>query len=482
MAVNLQFSKSITCRTGACRQPAVNPCAAPLQASWAGDFRHKHRCESRLSGRLRNVDRETPGAQQGPSPMTCSDPDTLTGLAWLACYLTTAKHISFYWSFGTVILTVALVAPAALFLGLMAALAKRSRVAPLRWIASLYTSMVRGIPDIIFFLFVPLALDQALEWTRHHILCPDVTEPIRRGNDFVVCSAAKFPLTTAPEVWHDLYGLFLALIAFAIVFRRICGQRDRRRALKAVPKGQLEAAAAIGMRPRQVLTRVHLPQMWRYALPGLSNIWQILIKATPLLCSFSGWKMPSIGLASSAVPKPARTPIRIPIGGSTILARCSSSTLPIHPSQSGVFCPPVKAPVARPWGGDLPDELRRDLFPICVARHRLRRAFAPQIRHHHLRAGRADRLRPDLERLLRHHRPRSRLRPCDASWRSAKPRQTRSGACLHRPLSSSFEARPSSSSASLRTNSSYCCPKSDGSLSPEWPSRPAGSPRPGSAG
>jgi polar amino acid transport system permease protein len=50
-----------------------------------------------------------------------------------------------------------------------------------------------------------------------------------------------------------------------------------------VPRAQLETAEAYGMTPRQVFRRVLVPQMWVYALPGLSNLWLILIKATPLL-------------------------------------------------------------------------------------------------------------------------------------------------------------------------------------------------------
>ena len=34
----------------------------------------------------------------------CADPDTLSGLTWLSCYLTTGKHMQFYLSFGTVLL------------------------------------------------------------------------------------------------------------------------------------------------------------------------------------------------------------------------------------------------------------------------------------------------------------------------------------------------------------------------------------------
>ncbi|MEM8842793.1 MAG: ABC transporter permease subunit [Pseudomonadota bacterium] len=212
----------------------------------------------------------------------CSDPKSLEGFAWLICYLSTAKHFSFYLSFGTVILLMALAAPASLAFGFMGAFAKRSALPPIRWLGQIYTAMVRGVPDIVFFLFVPIALDQGFEWLRHKILCPEVTEPIRRGNDFVVCTAAKLPLSTAPNWMHDVYGFLLALLAYSIVFGAFAANvLDG--ALRAVPKGQLEAGAAVGMSPGQVMRRIHLPQMWVYALPGLSNLWMILIKATPLL-------------------------------------------------------------------------------------------------------------------------------------------------------------------------------------------------------
>ena len=44
-----------------------------------------------------------------------------------------------------------------------------------------------------------------------------------------------------------------------------------------------ETAQAYGMRQSQVFWRILVPQMWVYALPGLSNLWMVLIKATPLL-------------------------------------------------------------------------------------------------------------------------------------------------------------------------------------------------------
>lgn len=130
----------------------------------------------------------------------CADPSSLDTLAWFACYLTNGKHQLFYQSFGTVLFLLALAAPLALLLGFVGALAKRSRIPVVRQLGQAYVAMVRGIPDIVFFLFVPLLIDQGLEILRHVTLCPDVTDPIFQGNDFVVCDAAKLPLSTA-EPW-----------------------------------------------------------------------------------------------------------------------------------------------------------------------------------------------------------------------------------------------------------------------------------------
>ncbi|QLH14188.1 ABC transporter permease subunit [Paracoccus pantotrophus] len=210
----------------------------------------------------------------------CTDPSALDGLAWLSCYLTTGNHMLFYASFGTVLL-LAITAPAALIFGFGGAMASRSRIAGVRWFGRIYTSMVRGVPDIIFFLFVPIALDQGFEWLRSRVYC-DPSVPVRQGNEFIVCAAAKLPLSTSPEWVHQAYGIFLAVIAFAVVFGAFAAN-VLHGAMNAVPKAQLETAEAYGMSPRQVNRRILIPQMWTYALPGLANLWMILIKATPLL-------------------------------------------------------------------------------------------------------------------------------------------------------------------------------------------------------
>ncbi|HRO13762.1 MAG TPA: ABC transporter permease subunit [Paracoccus sp. (in: a-proteobacteria)] len=211
----------------------------------------------------------------------CADPKALEGFAWLMCYLTSGKHLLFYASFGTVLGLLAITAPVALLFGFGGAMAARSRIAPLRWLGRAYAAVVRGVPDIIFFLFVPIAMDQGLEWLRSRFYC-DTSVPVRQGNEFLVCPAAKLPLSTSPEWMHEIYGIALAVTAFALVFGAFAAN-VLYGAMQAVPRAQLETAEAYGMTPRQIDRRILIPQMWTYALPGLSNLWMILIKATPLL-------------------------------------------------------------------------------------------------------------------------------------------------------------------------------------------------------
>ena len=213
---------------------------------------------------------------------SCADPSSLEGLGWLMCYLTSGKHMLFYTSIGIVLLLLLITAPIALAFGFGGAVAARSHFLPLRWFGKAYTSMVRGVPDIIFFLFVPIAMDQGFEWLRHKVKCSDWDQPVWQGNDFVVCPAAKLPLSISPQWIHETYGFFLAVLAFSIVFGAFAANVIHG-AMNAVPRAQMETAEAYGMSPRQAFRRILVPQMWIYALPGLSNLWMILIKATPLL-------------------------------------------------------------------------------------------------------------------------------------------------------------------------------------------------------
>ncbi|SFQ97894.1 ABC transporter permease [Poseidonocella sedimentorum] len=212
----------------------------------------------------------------------CTDPDTLDRIRWFSCYLTTGVHMNFYKSFGTVLLLLAVTAPVALAFGFIGAIAARSSILAISLLGRTYTAMVRGVPDIAYFLFFVIALDQALEWVKHRVVCPDWTEPVRQGANFLVCPAAKIPMGNAPQAIHEAYGFAIAVFTFAIVFGAFASN-VLYGAMRSVPRAQLETAEAYGMTRRQSFWRILVPQMWVYALPGLSNLWMVLVKATPLL-------------------------------------------------------------------------------------------------------------------------------------------------------------------------------------------------------
>jgi polar amino acid transport system permease protein len=176
---------------------------------------------------------------------------------------------------------VAITAPAALAFGFAGATAARSQFFPTRIFGKTYISMVRGVPDIVFFLFFVIALDQGIEYIKNLMVCEDGAWPWQ-GLEFRVCQEAKVPLATSDAFWHDAYGFTLAVVTFALVFGAFVANVFFG-AMQAVPRAQLETAEAYGMSQSQVFRRILVPQMWVYALPGLSNLWMILIKSTPLL-------------------------------------------------------------------------------------------------------------------------------------------------------------------------------------------------------
>jgi polar amino acid transport system permease protein len=127
------------------------------------------------------------------------------------------------------------------------------------------------VPDVLFLLFFPLAFEQAVEWLWASRVCgPDTL-----SGAWPPCEAANWRLGTGEYL--VLASVALGLVYGAFAANVIAG------ALKAVPQGQLEAARAFGLSRSQILWRIHVRQMWVYALPGLSNVWLLLIKATSLL-------------------------------------------------------------------------------------------------------------------------------------------------------------------------------------------------------
>lgn len=192
---------------------------------------------------------------------------------WLA-YLTNGKHLAWYASFQFTIVAALLGGALALVFGLTGAALRLSPIAPLRWTGAFYANIVRGVPDVLFFLFFPLAFEQGVEALNAARVCSPEAAAARAGT-WPPCPEANWFLGT-PEY------LVLACVSLGIVYGAFTANVIAG-ALRAVPSGQLEAARAFGFSQAQVFWRFHIRQMWVYALPGLSNVWVLIVKATSLL-------------------------------------------------------------------------------------------------------------------------------------------------------------------------------------------------------
>ncbi|MEX6675347.1 ABC transporter permease [Pseudomonas sp. W2Oct36] len=142
----------------------------------------------------------------------------------------------------------------AIVLGLLGASAKLSKAAVLRVPAQIYTTLIRGVPDLVLMLLIFYSLQtwlttltNAMEW------------------DYIEID----PFSAGVITLGFIYGAY-----FTETFRG---------AILAVPRGQVEAATAYGLSRSQRFRMVVFPQMMRFALPGIGNNWQVVLKATALV-------------------------------------------------------------------------------------------------------------------------------------------------------------------------------------------------------
>jgi arginine/ornithine transport system permease protein len=160
--------------------------------------------------------------------------------------------------------------------GLAGAVAKLWGPKPVRWMAGAYTTVIRGLPELVLMLFV---------FYGGQILLNELAEA--QGWDMIDVP----PLTAGVLTIGFIFGAYLT--------------ETFRGAILAIPAGQSEAALAFGFTRAQVLRRIVLPQMVRHALPGFANNWLVLVKATALV-SLIGLDdmMQRATLAASATREP----------------------------------------------------------------------------------------------------------------------------------------------------------------------------------
>src|SRR5215472_13014802 len=142
----------------------------------------------------------------------------------------------------------------AFVIGLIGAAAKLSRSLWLSFPATIYTTLIRGVPDLVLMLLLYYSFQ---DWLNR------LTDALNQQQIDID------PFFAGVCVLGFIYGAY-----FTETFRG---------GVLAVPKGQLDAANAFGLTPWQVFRRILFPQMMRFALPGISNNWQVILKATALV-------------------------------------------------------------------------------------------------------------------------------------------------------------------------------------------------------
>ncbi|WP_062790580.1 ABC transporter permease [Aquitalea pelogenes] len=139
-------------------------------------------------------------------------------------------------------------------LGLVGAMFKMAPSKPLRTLAELYSTVVRGVPDLVWMFLLFFGVQMLL-------------------NDVAAAMGSAAP---------DIDPFIAGVLTLGFIFGAYMTETFRG-AIMAVPKGQMEAGAAYGMGPLRIFWRITFPQMVRFALPSFTNNWLVLVKSTALV-------------------------------------------------------------------------------------------------------------------------------------------------------------------------------------------------------
>lgn len=142
-----------------------------------------------------------------------------------------------------------------LVFGLTGAAAKLSSNRLARWLATGYTTLVRGLPELLLVLTIYFGGSQLVMWI-----------------------ASGFGYDEYIEIGPFVAGVAALSIAFGAYATEVF-----RMAMMEIPDGQWESGLACGMSRQRTFFRIILPQVWRLAIPGLGNLFQVLLKDTALV-------------------------------------------------------------------------------------------------------------------------------------------------------------------------------------------------------
>lgn len=145
--------------------------------------------------------------------------------------------------------------PIGLVAGFFVAIAKKSPEPSLRLAGNIYTTIFRGLPELLTLFLVYFGAQIGIQQLMR-LINPDAAIEI---NSFIA-----------------------GMIALAAVFSSYASEVFLS-AFRAIPNGQYEGGYAVGLSKSQTMRLVVLPQLIRIALPGLSNLWLALLKDTALV-------------------------------------------------------------------------------------------------------------------------------------------------------------------------------------------------------
>ncbi|TXH95243.1 MAG: ABC transporter permease [Pseudomonas sp.] len=132
------------------------------------------------------------------------------------------------------------------------------RLSPMKWLALLgetYATVIRGIPELVLILLIFYGGQDLVNRLA----------PLLGHEDYIDIN----PFVAGVCTLGFIYGAYLS--------------ETVRGAFMAIPRGQGEAGLAYGMSPLRVFLRIQVPQMIRLAIPGVTNNWLVLVKATALI-------------------------------------------------------------------------------------------------------------------------------------------------------------------------------------------------------
>ena len=154
---------------------------------------------------------------------------------------------------------------AAVAVGLLCGLMRASQRRALRETASVYIEVVRGVPMLVILYYVAF------------VAAPALVDVINRLAAPLIDAGWLQPLSVrrVDFVWRAIFALTIGYSAFIAEIVRA--------GIEAVPRGQMEAALALGMSRRQALFRVVLPQAARTVLPPMGNEFVAMIKDSALV-------------------------------------------------------------------------------------------------------------------------------------------------------------------------------------------------------